>query len=433
MPNSLAGVLFAASALTGAQLRSALFRAAGTARQNALVLTWHLALSLLAIPVFAACIDLQNGIEAIRFIQLSNLVYGVLSAIPAFLCLRSWIRGQAFLLGITLSIRAVRLSFLTVFVSLLPPAADVTGIFLVLILDLAAAAVLFRPLRTLLSRVMAPVFTCNADNCPGVFWPVPLLLCMAHLVNIMQHGRSVPALAIGSLISLLLLVFLCRGVLSGQKQLDALGLLRTQLTEQASYYAQLQASVEDARKTRHDFKNHVAVLRYLISIDDKEGMARYCEELAERTGDLSVPLPNTGSHAVDGILFRYHQLAAEQHIAFTYAGSLQAAGILDVDICALLGNALDNALAGCMTVPTQRRIAVGFSSAQNQLLISVRNTFDGNVEQKGSVLFSRKREHLPGIGLTSMRAICERYGGNMEVQWDKETFTTLFLLPMSPR
>ena len=61
----------------------------------------------------------------------------------------------------------------------------------------------------------------------------------------------------------------------------------------------------------------------------------------------------------------------------------------------------------------------------------VRNSFDGRVEQAGDTLLSTKRKGRTGVGLSSMRSICERYGGSMDIQWDEKTFTVMFLLPLS--
>ena len=58
----------------------------------------------------------------------------------------------------------------------------------------------------------------------------------------------------------------------------------------------------------------------------------------------------------------------------------------------------------------------------------VRNSFDGQVEERNGELLSRKRDHEPGVGIRSMREVCRRCGGTLEYQWDENTFTLLILL-----
>ena len=59
----------------------------------------------------------------------------------------------------------------------------------------------------------------------------------------------------------------------------------------------------------------------------------------------------------------------------------------------------------------------------------IQNSFDGkmhvDVEKK---ILSRKRENRVGVGLESMRSICEKYGGSMKKEWNEDTFTAFMIL-----
>lgn len=61
------------------------------------------------------------------------------------------------------------------------------------------------------------------------------------------------------------------------------------------------------------------------------------------------------------------------------------------------------------------------------LLIS--NTFDGVVREKDGQFLSRKRENSPGIGLESIRSICDKYDAIMDIRYDSRTFLLLLVLP----
>lgn len=112
-------------------------------------------------------------------------------------------------------------------------------------------------------------------------------------------------------------------------------------------------------------------------------------------------------------MYRYAKLAKEQDIAFEYFGSIQECTMQSMDLCVLLGNALDNALAGCMTISQGRRIKVVMQSEERMVSIVVHNTFDGQVCQADEVILSRKRDNEPGIGTGSMRAVCDKYGAGI--------------------
>ena len=45
-------------------------------------------------------------------------------------------------------------------------------------------------------------------------------------------------------------------------------------------------------------------------------------------------------------------------------------------------------------------------------------------------ILSRKRDHEPGIGLESMRAICEKHDAVMDIRYDAKTFNVLLMIPV---
>ena len=188
--------------------------------------------------------------------------------------------------------------------------------------------------------------------------------------------------------------------------------------------------MERARKDKHDFKHHITAIRHYMDIDDKEGLRRYCDDLVERQNEHII-IPYTGNAAADGVLYHYMQRAQKEKVHFQYSGTIQSRGIADMDLCVLLGNALDNALAGCLTIPEGRSINVISQTDQQLLSIVVHNTFDGKVEQTEEGLLSRKRRNSHGVGLESMRSVCEQYGGSIDTQWNDRSFNLVILLPLT--
>ena len=138
----------------------------------------------------------------------------------------------------------------------------------------------------------------------------------------------------------------------------------------------------------------------------------------------------SGNAAVDGILYHYSQRAEVAGIKLKIAGTVKSNGIPDDELSVLLGNAMENAFAGCQTVEEGRFVTVVAQSEPQVLSLMIQNSFDGNLKIKHGELHSRKRTHGPGIGISSMKMICEKYGGTMEMQWDDHSFTVLIVLPV---
>ena len=102
-----------------------------------------------------------------------------------------------------------------------------------------------------------------------------------------------------------------------------------------------------------------------------------------------------------------------------------------MDLCVLLGNALDNAFTACLTSNEQKSISLIAQSEENVLSIVIQNTFDGKMDVEKDVIFSRKRDKEQGVGLKSMKEICDKYQGTMETKWDESKFTLLIMLPIN--
>ena len=106
-------------------------------------------------------------------------------------------------------------------------------------------------------------------------------------------------------------------------------------------------------------------------------------------------------------------------------------GIADMDLCVILGNALDNAFAGCLTLPDNRKVTLVTQIEKSTLFLNIKNTFDGKIEKKENLILSRKRENSEGIGLKSIKSICDKYRGTLELKWDKDTFVILIILTLN--
>lgn len=118
-----------------------------------------------------------------------------------------------------------------------------------------------------------------------------------------------------------------------------------------------------------------------ISLDHlrmNEKLHQFCNELFQQYKPYE-ELPYTDNASADGILYRYMTLAKRHQIRFQMTGTFCNADISDLDLCVLLGIALDNALNACQTIPDQRFITVTVQQDHNTTAILVQNSFDGKI------------------------------------------------------
>jgi len=97
--------------------------------------------------------------------------------------------------------------------------------------------------------------------------------------------------------------------------------------------------------------------------------------------------------------------------------------IEDADLCNLISNLLENALEACMYVSGEKKISFVIKWIKDHLVIIVENSFDGHVRTRDGKYLSRKKTNREGIGLMSIKAIAEKYGGDAEFEPDNERKT----------
>ncbi len=258
-------------------------------------------------------------------------------------------------------------------------------------------------------------------------WFIPIGMFLTCYVAVPSHMYAETIFQLLShYLMLVTAVFVCHGVAKDVSVMQMQLEMERRLNMQEEYYTQLAEQVERARKSRHDFKHHIMAIREYIKQDDKEGMSLYADQLLERSTE-EIVIPYTGNSAVDGVIYHYALLAKEHGIKFQYPAVCRNPGLQNMDFCVLLGNALDNAVAGCLTNGQERFIKVVMDEDEVSMRLMISNSFDGNVLEKDGKILSRKRGNRPGVGMASMRSICEKYGVGMDCRYDEKVFQVLFI------
>lgn len=259
-------------------------------------------------------------------------------------------------------------------------------------------------------------------------WPIP---CLIYLACIFLLPTDYSLLTVNEVTAVVLLngaaMIICFCITEDYQRLMERQQMDQQLNRQKEYYAELTNRVEETRKLRHDYKNHLMAIRGFVERNDKEGLLHYCDEL-NVPGVKNTVIPYTGNAAADGVLYHYMGLAEEKGIDFHFSGGFLNVRIDDLDLCVLLGNALDNAVTACKTIKEGRFINLAVSVEGDVLMIMVRNSYDGKVQEENGELLSRKRDHRAGVGLRSIKDICKKYQGSMQIQYQEKEFDCLMLL-----
>lgn len=191
---------------------------------------------------------------------------------------------------------------------------------------------------------------------------------------------------------------------------------------------------EDVKRIHHDMKNHLIVLQKLI--EQNENAASYVQNLMEEMSGYG-NLAETGNQLLNGLISEKIYQAARFQIDLNACFDFTVGSFLDpMDVCAIFGNALDNAIEASKKVKDaeRRSILVKCGTRSGNLVITFKNYFEGDLKLHDALPVSTKTGHLHGIGLNSIRRSVEKYGGSMAAECDAyHNFILTVVLPIPER
>ena len=253
-----------------------------------------------------------------------------------------------------------------------------------------------------------------------VFWILPIIFISLNLFiiprnpGILELGRLRLLYTVFSFVFLILLLLsnlLFYHMATSLNRNDRLRLENQFLSMQQARYDSLLATTRQIRQARHDIRHHFHVLQSLAEQGDLEGILKY---LAQAQGD--VPAGDLGlceNAVVDSVAGFFAPQFRENDIPVTFSLDLpRELPVPDTDLCSVLSNLLENAMeASLRTAPGKRKVKVSARlHSGNMLLLSVENSYDGEVREKDGIFLSSKRPG-EGIGLQAVRHTAEKNGG----------------------
>ncbi len=186
----------------------------------------------------------------------------------------------------------------------------------------------------------------------------------------------------------------------------------------------LEESVEAGRKIRHDVRHHTAVIAEYARRNQNEELMLYLKEYVKET-DGSIPEAICANNAVNNILSAYTRKAKKEQIKVTLDVKLgKNLAIPNIDLVAILANAYENAIYGCMEVKKQSKerecfIHLMLKKKKNKLVIYCSNTCRLETELKNG---QPKPEATGGIGVLSIIKTAEKFDGEYDFKNDNGVF-----------
>lgn len=237
----------------------------------------------------------------------------------------------------------------------------------------------------------------------------------------LRQGLVVLPMALGSAL-LLLLALLTLADYERLQQQERLAALREQ------YYQNLRREQNQVRTLRHDLRNHLAALQGLLEDSQSAKALDYVNQLEASpafAGSRQLCEHEAANAVLAAKLEEMERLGLLPDVQIALPEQLS---ISDVDLCALLGNALDNAMEAAVKA-RDKQISLRCRVEKGVLMLKVSNALTG--EEKDDLRSTKADRARHGFGLPGMREIAGRYGGSLEAGPRDGRFELLACLPVT--
>lgn len=251
--------------------------------------------------------------------------------------------------------------------------------------------------------------------------PMGIILCVVLLTFYGQQQDTYQNL-------FLLLLALCSfagllwtvTVLSRQRRLE-----ETQVTAEMNsrYYAMMEKQNLEIRRLKHDLTNHLQVLSAL-SMEQKDA---YIREMLDNSA-LYQTLKYCNDTIVNVLLSTKASSMGMYGIDFYVKAEIQQPLPLEKpDICAVFGNALDNAVEYvCRLEQEHRYINLEARLGKGMFVLKVVNPCMHVVSGDELPATTKEDKWGHGLGLKSVRLIAEKYDGRLELKTEGGEFIFFF-------
>ena len=170
---------------------------------------------------------------------------------------------------------------------------------------------------------------------------------------------------------------------------------------------------QSVRSIRHDLKQHFQVALTMLHSGKINEAVDYMEKYNDTVLDGISNKVFCDNDVVNYIINSKSKICSDRHIKIYIYIANEIPEFSDLDLCVLLGNALDNAIEG-VSGDGNNEIYLEFRNVDNFFMISVKNTIINSVLEYNPNLISTKNEkELHGLGILSMKEVVQKYNGSI--------------------
>jgi len=223
-------------------------------------------------------------------------------------------------------------------------------------------------------------------------------------------------------ILLMILYYAMKSSIEKVRSEEQLAGIESYMQHTRDFYDLAQQRYDDAAKIRHDIRNQVQTIEYLMSENDLDESKKSLEALRGKYSEMS-PAVYSEVPAVNVIMaLKMNECAGNGIRTDIVLRDCKSLPLDNYEICSLFSNILDNAIRSCKQAENGH-IRIRSQVFGDNFILKAENSLP-------EVQASSSRSRRKGYGLEIIRSIIRKYDGTFSTESSEDNFTTLITIPV---
>ena len=221
----------------------------------------------------------------------------------------------------------------------------------------------------------------------------------------------------------LMLAFLIVLFVQRNESKEQEAVIKKYLNEQKNYYIYLELRERETKKFRHDIRSHMDTMCHLVKNQDYDEFIKYFDRVNTKIESFGNGITVYNGIA-DAIINQYYSVAQEMGINMKVGGRFPVECNVDAyDICTIFSNILSNAIEAATDTEEKLVILECRHTNDNELFISISNSFINVGQFKDGIIKSHKRDSdYHGYGMENVKDSVNKYDGFMNITIKENVF-----------
>jgi signal transduction histidine kinase len=260
------------------------------------------------------------------------------------------------------------------------------------------------------------------------------IIVFLYLINFYEFNAIKPIISYGFFHSLMyisiiilsyIIIFIAISSVNKNIELEyKFKIIDTQIELQKRNYQTLNKSLENYYAYKHDIRHHILAIKSMFEANNYIAASKYLDKFNENEISQNVGIL-CKNFTVDSIIKYYMSIAMNNNIDFTVDLNIpEDINIDNLDLSIVIGNCVENSIEACNKVgyKSKKYIDIKAEIKGVQLLIKVKNSFNGQIVEEDNVIKTSKSGEGHGIGLSNVRNITEKYNGHFYSKYNDNEF-----------